>query len=133
VSVSVLPADDHQRLDYPTKGEDFVGWPGGLEDTRHTLASTSDGGRFHLQESWLVRQESLGTTKERAIGYTCLDHELLGTDAGKCDWANTEFIGYSWFKDDVFAATVDLPFFGAMIPTRGQFYQREAVDDDRVG
>ena len=61
---------------------------------RHTLAFTSDRRRFHMQESWQVHQEALSTTKERVIGYSCLDAELLGADAEKCDWANTEFIGY---------------------------------------
>ena len=68
-----------------------------------------------MQETCQVHHEALGTTTERAIRYSCLDAELLGADAEKCDWANTEFIGYSWFKDDQFAATKDLPFFDAMI------------------
>ena len=63
-----------------------------------------------MQENWQVHEEALDTTKERVIGYSCLDPELLGTDAEKCDWANTEFIGYAWFKGDQFAATKDLHF-----------------------
>ena len=101
-------------LRIPTREKEFIGWPGGLGEMRHTLALTCDGRRSHLQEDWQVHQESLDTTKERVIGYSCLDAELLGTPAEKCDWANTEFIGYSWLKDDQFAATMDLPLFNAM-------------------
>ena len=99
----------------PIREKDFVGWPGDLEEVRHTLAFTSDGRRFHMQGNWQVHQEALGTTEERSIGYVCRGAELLGADAEKCDWANTELIGYSWFKDDQFAATKDLPFFDAMV------------------
>ena len=101
-------------LRIPIREKDFIGWPGDLGETRHALAFTCDGRRFHLQEDWQVHQESLDTTKERVIGYSYLGAELLGTLAEKCDWANTEFIGYSWFKDDQFAATIDLPCFNAM-------------------
>ena len=73
-----------------------------------------DGKRFHLQEDWQVHHEALVTTKERVIGYPCLDAELLGAESERCDWANTEFIGHSWLKDDQFAATTELPFFDAM-------------------
>ena len=68
-----------------------------------------------MQESWQVHEEPLDATKGRGTGYSCLDPELLGADAEKCDWANTEFVGYSWFEDDQFAATKDLPFFDAMM------------------
>ena len=33
----------------PRRNRDFIAWLGGLEETRHTLAFTSDGIRFHLQ------------------------------------------------------------------------------------
>ena len=84
-----------------------------------------------MQENWQVHQEALDTAKERVIGYSCLDAELLGADAEKCDWANTEFIGYSWFKGDQFAATKDLPFFDAMAtrPPEIIFIGKKAVDD----
>ena len=51
----------------PTREKDFVGWPGGLEEVRHTLAFTTDGRRFHMQENWQIHQEAVDTTKERVI------------------------------------------------------------------
>ena len=54
----------------------------------------------------------------------------MGADVERCDWANTELVGYSWFKDDQFVATKDLPFFDAMMtrPPEGNFTrQRPSV------
>ena len=99
----------------PRRNKEFIAWPGGLEETRHTLAFTSDGRRYHLQGNWQVHEESIDTTKERIIGYTRLELELLGTELAYCDWATMDFIGYSWIKHDQFAATKDLPFFDAMM------------------
>ena len=69
-----------------------------------------------MQETWQAHQDSIDTTTDRIVGYTCVGAELVGAEREYCDWANAEFIGYSWFKDDQFAATKDLPFFGAMMP-----------------
>ena len=104
-----------RELKTPTRETDFVGWPGDLEEVRHTLAFTNDGRRFHTQENWQIHQGAMDTTRERAIGYSCLGAELLGADAEKRNWATTEFVGYSWFKDDQFAATKDLLVFNAMV------------------
>ena len=41
-------------LKIPGRGNDFVGWPGDLEEVRHILALTSDGRRSHVQESWQI-------------------------------------------------------------------------------
>ena len=94
---------------------DFIGWLGDLEEVRHTLAFTSDGGRLHVQGNWQTHEESIDTMEERVIGYTCLGLELLGTDGERCGWANTDFVGCSWLKDDQFAATKDPPLFDAMV------------------
>ena len=56
-----------RELKIPTREKDFVGWPGDLEETRHTLAFTRDGGRFRLQENWQVHQEAFDTKKERVM------------------------------------------------------------------
>ena len=103
-----------RELLIPTRDKGFLGWLGDLEETRHTLAFIGDGRRFHLQGNWQAHEESIGANKERVIGYTCLDPELLGAEREHGDWANVDVIGYSWFKDDQFAATKDLPFFDAM-------------------
>ena len=68
-----------------------------------------------MQGNWQAHEESVGTTKERIIGYACLELELLGAEREYCGWANTDFIGCSWFKDDQLAAPKDLPFFDAMM------------------
>ena len=94
----------------PRRDKGLVGRPGDLEETRRTLAFTSDGRRFQLQGDWQHHEASAGTTKERVIGYACLDTELLGTAREQCDWANVDFVGYAWFKDDQLAAAKDLPF-----------------------
>ena len=73
------------------------------------------GEMCRVQGAWQVREEPIGAAKERAIGYACLEPGLLGAEREYCDWANTDLIGYSWFKDDQFAAPKDLPFFDAVV------------------
>ena len=48
----------------PRRNKGFIAWPGGLEETRHTLAFIGDGRRFHMQENWQAHEESIDTTKE---------------------------------------------------------------------
>ena len=67
-----------------------------------------------MQENWQMHEESIDP-HDRVIGYTCLGPELIRTEREYCDWASADVIGYSWFKDDQFAATKDLPFFDAMM------------------
>jgi hypothetical protein len=80
----------------------FVGFLGDLEDCRRTLAFTNDGRIYLLEDAWRKHEEAV----ERIIRVVCQDGNL---DPLAFDVDNTEFIGYSWFRDEQYAGTEEIP------------------------
>ena len=65
-----------------------------------------------LQDNWRNRHVGL----ERALGFACLSKECVGIPRQDADWQPATFVGYSWFRDDQYAAPKAAPYLDAMMP-----------------
>ena len=81
------PLTVRDRMALDDKG--FLGFPGDLVGTRHTLASTNDRPRFFLDDNWRSHQQGL----VRTLAVMCLDKTDTGIVKQECDWQSTYFIG----------------------------------------